>query len=308
MPRTNAYQDDKLCDMITLHRLEGFHWVAQTGGYARAARAFPYPITQPAVHQQVRKLERELGVPLFERVAKDRVRLTPAGKHLHDFVAPFFEGLPAVARALKASRFGGEIHVHAASLLLRDLLPPWIKRLHDRVRQAEIHLHEASAPGVDLLRSGAADLVVSYLPSIPPDVSAQRIATLRGFVVVPRGHRFSKRREITLQEMADETFVLYSPGLLAHDIQMQGLAAHGVRPARVVTAGTAPTILAYVEAGLGVSALATVDAAGPQRRGVVAIRVVKPRFELPVVVAWRRNAPRNPLLEAALETAPREAP
>ena len=53
--------------MIQLHRLEGFYWVARTGGYARAARAFPYPLTQPAVHQQVRKLEEDLGARLFER-------------------------------------------------------------------------------------------------------------------------------------------------------------------------------------------------------------------------------------------------
>ena len=57
--------------MIQIQRLEGFYWVAFTGGYARAARAFPYPITQPAVHQQVKKLERELDITLFERVGID---------------------------------------------------------------------------------------------------------------------------------------------------------------------------------------------------------------------------------------------
>ncbi|MDX2010730.1 MAG: LysR family transcriptional regulator, partial [Myxococcaceae bacterium] len=58
---------------MNLQRLEGFYWVARQQGYARAARAFPYPITQPGVHQQVRRLEDELGVKLFERVGKDRV-------------------------------------------------------------------------------------------------------------------------------------------------------------------------------------------------------------------------------------------
>ena len=85
---------------------------------------------------------------------------------------------------------------------------------------------------------------------------------------------------------------------------MQGLAAHGVSPARTVTAGTADTILAFVEAGLGVSAIATLDEEGPRRRGVVALRVVRPRFELPVVAAWRKHGPPNPLLQAAIEAAP----
>ena len=290
--------------MINLHRLEGFYWVATTGGYARAARAFPYPITQPAVHQQVKKLEGELGIVLFERVAKDRMHLTPGGRYLFDFVRPYFEELPGVVRSLQAGAFGGEIHIRAASLLLRDLMPPWIKRLNKRRPKARIHLHEATHPDLESLRRGETDLLVSYLESIPDDVATQPVGTLRGFVVVPHGHRLAKRREVTLQELRGETFIGYTPGLLAHRIQTEGLAAHGIEPERVVTAGTAQTILAYVEAGLGVSALATLDADGPRRRGVVALRVVKPRFERPVVAAWRKHGPPNPLLEAALETAP----
>jgi DNA-binding transcriptional LysR family regulator len=86
--------------MIQIHRLEGFYWVARTGGYARAARAFPYPITQPAVHQQVKKLEGELGVTLFERVGKSEMALTPAGIRLYEFVRPFYEGMAGVVRSL----------------------------------------------------------------------------------------------------------------------------------------------------------------------------------------------------------------
>jgi len=52
----------KHCLSIPIARLEGFYWVARTGGYAAAARAFPDPLSQPAVFQQVRKLEDELGL------------------------------------------------------------------------------------------------------------------------------------------------------------------------------------------------------------------------------------------------------
>ena len=85
---------------------------------------------------------------------------------------------------------------------------------------------------------------------------------------------------------------------------MHALAEAGVEPVRTVTAGTAQTILAFVEAGLGVSAFATVNPAGPRRQGVVAIRLPGRRFDFPVHAAWRRHAPANPALEAALATAP----
>src|SRR4051812_37772510 len=134
--------------MISLSRLEGFYWVARTEGYARAARAFPYPITQPGVHQQVRRLEEELGVELFERTGKDRVGLTPQGHALYAFVAPFYEGLAPIAQALKGGTFGGRLRIHSASLHLRTLLPPWLRKLHVKRPDIEVVLTEVRMPDV----------------------------------------------------------------------------------------------------------------------------------------------------------------
>ena len=290
--------------MIQLSRLEGFYWVARTGGYARAARAFPYPITQPAVHQQVRKLEGELARPLFERVAKDRVRLTPAGGHLFKFVAPFFDGLPAVVRSLQGAAYGGEVHIHAATLVLREMLPPWVIRLQARCPEAEVHLREVRKPEVEALRRGEADLVISYLPDVPDAFQVKRVGTLHGHVVVPRGHRLAARKRVSMADLSGETFIAYSPDLLAHRMQMEALAAAGAEPKNIISAGTAETITAFVEAGLGVTAIATLEPKGPRNPGVVALRLPKRRFDFPVSAVYRRNAPANPALEAALATAP----
>jgi DNA-binding transcriptional LysR family regulator len=296
---------DKMGYMMQLHRLEGFHWVAKTGGYARAARAFPYPITQPAVHQQVKKLEAELGVQLFERVAKDRMQLTPAGRQLHGFVSPFFEGLPAVVRAIQATDYEGEIRIRAADMQLRDMMPAWVRRIRERCPGAEIHLGELGAPDVSALLSGEADLLVNHFPEVPDTIATKHIATLHGFVVVPRNHRLAKRKRAALTDLQGETIITFTPGLLAHHLQTRALAEHGVVLERTITAGTAAAILGLVEAGLGVSALATTDREGPRRRGVVALPVMRPKFALPVYAAWRRKGPPHPVLHAALETAPK---
>src|SRR5688500_4769908 len=104
--------------MIRLARLEGFYWVARSGGFAKAARAFPYPITQPGVHQQVRKLEEELELRLFERIGRDTMKPTPAGRLLYQFIAPFFEGLPAVVASLRGHDYGGDLQIFAPPLML----------------------------------------------------------------------------------------------------------------------------------------------------------------------------------------------
>lgn len=295
---------DKLGDMIQLHRLEGFHWVAKTGGYARAARAFPYPITQPAVHQQVRKLEDELGMSLFERVAKERVQLTPAGRTLHRFVAPFFEGLPAVVRAVRGQEQGGELVVFAEPLLLRHLLPAWLLRMQQAAPQLELDLHEMRDVDVVPLRAGAADLLVCYLPEPPDDVATQRVATLKPYLVLPADHPKAKRKRLAPKDIEKEAFIAYTKGSRVHDLQLQALAQFGVRPERQIHVTSADTILGFVASGLGYSIVPHLDDNGPVTAGVCSHRLVRPKVEFDVVAVWRRDAPENRMLDVALETAP----
>ena len=175
---------------MQIARLEGFYWVARTGGYAAAARAFPYPLTQPAVFQQVRKLEDELGVRLFERVGKAEVRLTAAGRQLYDHAAPFFERLPAVERALKAATPARELRLAAEALILQQVLPRWVRRLQRREPDLRLEVRELAAPDPEVVRSGEVDLAVAYFPgALPAGLASRPVATLSSFLVLPGGRR-----------------------------------------------------------------------------------------------------------------------
>jgi DNA-binding transcriptional LysR family regulator len=292
--------------MINLQRLHKFFWVAKSGGYRSAARQFPYGITEPAILQQVQELEGDLSVKLLERVG-NRVVLTAAGKHLYEFVGPLFERLPGVIAALKASDFMGEVHIHASTPLLQDLLPPWIRPIRDRLPAARIHLHELTGiPDLSLVREGGTDLLVSWLPKPAPDgIETVHVATLHGFLVVPSGHPLAKRTTLSLQAIKGEPFIGYTPGTLAYEVQERALAERGVRLTRTLTAGTAQTILAIVAAGLGVSALASLNEKGLRRQGVRVIRFKESAFELPVMAAFRKGGPPHPLLKEILAGAPR---
>ncbi len=290
--------------MLQIQRLEGFYWVAFTGGYARAARAFPYPITQPAVHQQVKKLERELDVTLFERVGKDRMQLTPAGEHLYQFIAPFFRDLPAVTSALQSRTYGGRLSIHAEPLMLRHLLPSWLKRIQRRRPDIQIDLRELTEVNIETLRSGAADILVAYLPTEHDDIAAMQVASLHPFLVLPREHRLANRARIGIAELSEEPFIAYHEDMLPHRLQIQALLAHGVQPTRMITTSSADSILGFVESGLGYSLVPSLSPNGPKSRGIVARPMPSPKVEFPVTVAWRKDAPENPLLDIALECAP----
>jgi DNA-binding transcriptional LysR family regulator len=291
--------------MIQLGRLEGFYRVARAEGYARAARDFPYPITQPGVYQQVKKLEEELGAALFERAGKDRVLLTAAGRLLYATVAPFMEALAGTEQAVRGGKHGGTLRILAAGMVVRQLLPGWLRRFQ-RVRpDVELSLAEARADAVELLRAGRADLLIEHLPEVPPDLDPVRVGTVRAFIAIPAGHPKARAPRLRLRDLRGEAFVAYGPARRAQrELQLRALALHEVDPPRIHTADSSENILGFVAAGLGFSLVPSLSRQGPTAGGVVARPLDRPTAELPVVAVVRKGT-RNPLAAQLLTLARR---
>jgi DNA-binding transcriptional LysR family regulator len=289
---------------LPLQRLEGFYWVARLEGYARAARAFPYPISQPGVHQQVRRLEDELGTKLFERVGKDRVVLTAAGRSLYAFVAPFLEQLPAQLTALRSGTFGGPLRVHAAGLVLRGLLPAWLRRVHRRHPEIDVTLTQLETPDLAVLRGGESDLLVDYLEEVPDDIAVRKVGQTQTFLAMPSDHPQAKRKRPSLVALADDTFITYHADARIRALQLRALELHGRLPKRTFGADSAETILGFVAAGVGWSLIPWLEGRGPRVPGVVALPFRVPGSTFPVYAAWRKHAPPNPFVAAALALAP----
>ena len=76
---------------MNIHHLELFYFISTYGGITEAARKMPYGIQQPAISAQILRLEEDLGLKLFQRRP---FQLTPAGRELYEFVAPFFFPCP----------------------------------------------------------------------------------------------------------------------------------------------------------------------------------------------------------------------
>jgi DNA-binding transcriptional LysR family regulator len=287
--------------MIQLHRLEGFYRVALAQGYARAAREFPYPITQPAVYQQVHKLEQDLGSRLFDRVSKDRVALTPAGRTLFDFCRPFFEQLPEVVRSIEASSHGGVLRVDSAALEIRHVMPAWLRRLRRARPDIRVELEEVQVADVARLRSGETDLIVEYLPNVPTGIATRKVACHHVFIVIPKDHPRARDARLSLKDLADEAFVGFHPSLPHHALQLAALEAAGSAPRERLSASSVEAILGFVQAGLGYSLIPWPDPVGPRLRGVIARRQKGPGTEFPVVAAWAPRGYPSPLVQAALD-------
>lgn len=290
--------------MIDLHRLAVFHLVATHGGYARAARAAPYPITQPALHQQVKKLEVEVGTELLERVAKDRMRPTPAGERLLAFAAPFFRDLPAVVRGLRSGDYGGPLALQAEPLLIRGLLPAWLLALRRRHPAVELRIEELHRVDVAPLLVGRTDALVAFLPEVPDSIATQTVALLHPWLVVPRERAASRTRPPRLAELLTLPFLAYPEGTRPRALQAEALGLKGVTPRELITLDTADSILGLVESGLGWSLVPSLDPRGPTGRRLAAYSLGRAARTFPVSLAWRKDAPANPMLDALIECAP----
>ena|SRR5438874_9503266 len=83
---------------MNIHHLELFYFIATHGGITEAARKMPYGIQQPAISAQILRLEEHLGVKLFQRRP---FHLTPAGRELYEFAAPFFSRVQETSERLR---------------------------------------------------------------------------------------------------------------------------------------------------------------------------------------------------------------
>lgn len=289
---------------MNLQRLEGFYWVAKQQGYARAARSFPYPITQPGVHQQVRRLEDELGVKLFERVGKDKVVLTPRGQLLFEGFAPFYEQLQVLEARVKGGQVGGTLKLGAGGHLLRHLMPEWLRRLQAKRPDIAVSLAELPHADLSLLRRGEADLLVDWLPEVPSDLAVREVARSEAWIVAPTHGPHAQKGRLSLAALAEVPFIGYHADRQLKALQLAALDAHGVTPRESFAADSSDTILGFVAAGLGFSLVPALSPAGPKAPGVIAQKLERPLARFPIFAVWRKGTGPHPLVEAALECAP----
>jgi DNA-binding transcriptional LysR family regulator len=290
--------------MIQLYQLEGFYRVAKAAGYARAVRAFPYPITQPGVHAQVRKLEAALGVRLFEQVAKDRLVPTRPGRDLLSFCAPFFEHLPEIVRAVAQGGASRRLRVQAGALEIQEILPDWVRRVRAKHPDIDIELSEIDATDQTCLLRDEVDIIVDHQPNVARGVSTRVVAEHRSFLVAPSNHPAVRRPKPTIADFVREPFVAFPATLPQATLQMAALGAVSARPAQITRAPSVVSILSFVAAGLGYSLVPWPDAQGPRMRGVTAFPLRGKGTRFPVVAAWRTRRIADPVLDAVLGLAP----
>lgn len=143
-----------------------FYHVASSLNFSEASKQLF--ISQSAVSQSIKTLEKKLGQPLFIRSTK-KVQLTPAGKVLLKHIEPAMNLIRrGESQLLEAGTLGlGQLHIGASDTICRYFLVPYLKQFHKKFPSVPIKVTNATSLScVDLLEQGKVDLIVTNFPNV----------------------------------------------------------------------------------------------------------------------------------------------
>lgn len=271
---------------MELHQLRYFVTAARTGHFGRAAEAIP--ISQPSLSQGIARLERELGLQLFDRGGRGTT-LTAAGRELLPVAEQVVSGAARIETAAEEIRGlgSGRLEICALPALDQYLLPPWLVQFRQQFPRVALRVRELRPAGAvaRAVLSGQADLGFAHLPCDDDGLRVRNLLTDPLLLVTPTGHPLASRAVVDLREAAGEDFIWVRDASDYEHPLMRACRLSGFEPGIVCESGSAQGALALVEAGLGVTLLPAL--AVEPRPGLAVLPLSDDSLARQLVVLWR---------------------
>jgi LysR family transcriptional regulator, hydrogen peroxide-inducible genes activator len=238
---------------MELYQLEYFLEAARQRNFTRAAAHLH--LAQAALSEQIRKLEKELGTPLFSRGRRATV-LTAAGETLR----PHAEALLDRAEAAKAAvrelvgLKGGRLMIGVIPSVSACLMPEVITKFRKRYPLVELVLLEGTSGEIaHWVENGRVECGIVQLPTTGGSFDELLLFTEPFVALVAKSHPASKQSTIGLAKLSQESFILYKGRV--RDSALAACRAAGFEPRIACESSELDTIRSLVVAGLGIAIL-----------------------------------------------------
>jgi DNA-binding transcriptional LysR family regulator len=273
---------------MELRQLSYFVAVAEEGQFTRAAARVR--VAQPAVSSQIRRLERELGEPLFHREQRT-ARLTVAGEAL----------LPHARAALAAAALGRDTIASLRGVLQGRLEVGVAGPVDHRFAEALGDFHRAhpaveiaftqqqNEPLLDAVAKSDVDAAIVGLGAqpVPPGVRTRLVATEPLVLAVRKGDSLSGRRTITLSRLRHEPMITLVRGSGLRTVLENACRDAGFVPRIIAETGDLASLVELAADGLGVAVL---PRSAADRDDVAVLKISRPRLHRRTALAWNEAA------------------
>ncbi len=194
---------------FTLKQISYFVATAETGSITLASERVH--ISQPSISSAITALEEGFGIQLFIRHHAQGLSLTAEGQRfLREAKALLLqaEELQSAASVISA-RVAGPLDIGCLSTLFPLAIPELLSVFRQRHEEARVNAVAGNQTELfEALRVGRIAMLLTYDMNIPPDFDFQPLAPLQPYAFVGAGHRFARRRAVTLKELEEDNFLL----------------------------------------------------------------------------------------------------
>ena len=282
---------------LTLRQLKVFESVARHLNFTRAAEELF--LTQPAVSMQVKLLEKQLGLALFEQLGK-RIHLTEAGQEVLGYargVTQQLDELESVLNRIKGLS-GGKLRISVATTanyFIPTLLGTFSRRFPEVTVSLDVTNRETL---LQQLSENTVDLVIMGQPPNEADVEAETFMENPLIIVAPPEHPLAQQKKIPLKRLQDEVFLVREPGSGTRIAMERFFDEREMQLKTGMEVGSNEAIKQSVQAGLGLGLLsrATIEQELALKR-----LVVLDVAEFPIMRHWYLVHRRGKRLSAVAE-------
>ena len=241
--------------MLDWHNLQVFVVAAEVENFSMAAQELN--LSQPAVTQRIRALERQLGVKLFERQGR-RVHLSEAGAFLLPMAKDLLRRSNRLEEVMQSLRgeVVGHLVVGCSTTTGKYLLPPLMARFIDRYPGVQATVRVGSRNRVlELLTAREVNLAFTSAMIPRREVRYHRFVDDEVVLIVPSRHPWTQRKEVEPVELLQERLILREPQSGTYQAMERALARHDISVDElqtIMTLGNSEAIILAVEEGIGV--------------------------------------------------------
>ena len=290
--------------MIDLASLVALRTVDTHGSVVAAADALGF--TPSAVSQQVKRLERQVGVPLLERIGRG-VMLTHAGRHLVDEGSRLLADMESLESGLheQATTVAGRLRLTAFSTAMRGMVAPVAGELRTVHPELALTLSEREPwDTVDLVSTGHSEIGVVHswgdVPlSIPDHLVTTELHRDIADVIAHRDHPLAQLAKVTPHDLVAEDWIATPEGTICRQWLNRMYAGTGHLPRIAHVSMEFDSHLALVRAGLGIALIPRMGRAA-LGGDLVAVRVVDPVPTREILALHRRTMAASPAVTAVL--------